>query len=202
MSIGKNGIWIADNIYESSAMNIHYNNEIGDCDNKIYSFTPWVDDNMCMRDIKVHGELYPANELMHVRFKVTWNGFDTSNTSGTFDIHFQGYYTNNGSKIYATPLGSAATNYRDLRGLVLSSISGEFYYDFTFNNLPYVTNEGIRSNYSNGTATITFSEFTVIPEKYYVPKNKGGVLLSTSEKIIFQQEKYTKSKLPKGGDLV
>ena len=140
---------------------------------------------------------------MHVRFKVTWNGFDTSSTNGTFNMYFQGYYNDGSTTNWWTPLGSKASNVKNLKDLVLSSTTGEYIYDFIYYNVPYTTYEGYRANYSNGTGTISFSDFIVIPEKYYIPKTfTGGVLLLfTSEKIIFQQEKYTKSKLPKGGDL-
>lgn len=170
MSITKQGIITSPNIYESSAMNLHYGSNLGDRDSSVYTFTPSTEINSCMRDIIVHGELYPANELMHARFKVKWNGFDTSNTSGNFNIFFQGYYTkSDGNTTWWTPLSDSADSHRNLKNLVLSSSSGEYIYDFIFNNEPRRTHEGIRSDYSNGTGTISFSDFIVIPEKYYVP---------------------------------
>lgn len=169
MSITKQGIITSPNIYESSAMNLHYGSNLGDRDSSVYTFTPSTEINSCMRDIIVHGELYPANELMHARFKVKWNGFDTSNTSGNFNMYFQGYYNDGSTTNWWTPLGNKASNVRDLKDLVLSSSTGEYIYDFTYYNTPYTTHEGIRIDYSNGTGTISFSDFIVIPEKYYVP---------------------------------
>lgn len=173
MSIKKNGIITSPNIYESSAMNLHYGNNPGDCDSMVYAFTPSTEDNSCMRDIIIHGELYPRNTKMHARFKVTWNGFD--NSSGNFSIYFQGYYQkSDGTTNWWTPLGDSTTSKADIHGLVLSSSSGEYIYDFIFDNVPYTTHEGIRSNYSNGTGTLKFSDFIVIPEKYYVPNTFIG----------------------------
>lgn len=169
MSITKQGIITSPNIYESSAMNLHYSNEIGDRDTYIYTDTPVNGDNSCMREIIIHGELYPQNEVMHARFKVSWNGFDTSSTNGTFNMYFQGYYNDGSTTNWWTPLGSKASNVKNLKDLVLSSTTGEYIYDFTYYNIPYTTHEGYRANYSNGTGTISFSDFIVIPEKYYVP---------------------------------
>lgn len=176
MSIKKNGIITSPNIYESSAMNLHYETNPGDRDSRIYTFTPSTENNSCMRDIIVHGELYPANELMHAIFKVKWSGFDTSNTSGDFNIFFQGYYIrSDGTTNWWTSLSDDASNrYRNLKSLVLSSTSGEYIYNFTFRNHPYTTYEGIRSDYSNGTGTIEISDFIVIPEKYYIPETFAG----------------------------
>ena len=152
-----------------------------------------------MRDIIIHGELYPQYTKMRARFKVAWNGFD--NSSGNFNIYFQGFYKIDGTAHWGTPLGSSATGKADIHGLVLSSSSGEYIYDFIFNSEPYTAYEGIRSNYSIGTGTLKFSDFIVIPEKYYVPENSGGTHIFISEKIIFHREKLSKSKSPKGGDL-
>lgn len=168
MSITKQGIITSPNIYESSAMNLHYGSNSGDRDSMVYTFTPSTEDNSCMRDIIIHGELYPQYTKMHARFKVTWNGFD--NSSGNFNIYFQGYYQKSDGTInWSTPLGDSITSKADIHGLVLSSSSGEYIYDFIFDNVAYTTHEGIRSNYSNGTGTLKFSDFIVIPEKYYVP---------------------------------
>lgn len=170
MSITKQGIITSPNIYESSAMNLHYGSNLGDRDSKVYTFTPFAGNNSYMRDIIIHGELYPANELMHARFKVKWNGFNTSNTSSNFNIYFQGYYNiSDNNTNWWTPLGSAAMNYKNLKTLVLSAISGEYIYDFTFRNNNFMTYEGFRCDYSNGTGVIEFSNISVIPEKYYVP---------------------------------
>lgn len=175
MSITKQGIITSPNIYESSAMNLHYETNPGDRDSRIYTFTPSTETNVCMRDIIIHGELYPNNELMHARFKVKWSGFDTSNTSGDFNIFFQGWYIrSDGTTNWWTALGNDANGHKDLKTLVLSSTSGEYIYDFIFRNHPYTTHEGVRSDYSNGTGTIEFSDFIVIPEKYYVPETFSG----------------------------
>lgn len=172
MGVTKTGIVSSSNIYESKAKTVHYNTTPGDLDSKSYTFTPTTGVNSCMREIIVHGELYPTNELMHARFKVTWNGFDTSNTSGDFGMVFQGYHQDSdGTTQWWTSLGSAANNIRNLRSLVLSSTSGSYIYDFTYNNTSALTHEGFRCDYSNGTATITFSDMIVIPEKYYVPES-------------------------------
>lgn len=169
MIVNKKGIWNVENIYESSAMNIHYHSNLGDYDNRSYTFTPSTENNSCMRDIIVHGGLYPYNELMHVRFKVKWNGFDTSNTAGDFNIFFQGCYViSDGTTNWSTPLGSSANSHKNLRTLVLSSASGEYVYDYTFPNMNTTTSEGVRCDYSNGTARIIFSDIIVVPEKYYV----------------------------------
>ena len=168
MSITKQGIITSPNIYESSAMNLHYGSNPGDRDLSVYTFTPSTENNSCMRDIIVHGELYPQYTKMRARFKVAWNGFD--NSSGNFNIYFQGFYKIDGTTHWGTPLGSTATGKADIHGLILSSSRGEYIYDFIFNSEPYTTYEGIRSNYSNGTGTLKFSDFIVIPEKYYVPE--------------------------------
>ena len=189
MSIKKNGIITSPNIYESSAMNLHYDRNPGDRDSHTYSFTPSTGINSCMRDIIVHGELYPANEVMHARFKVSWNGFDANST---FNIFFQGYYNDGSTTNWWTPLGNEAKYVKNLQGLILSSTTGEYIYDFIYHNVPYTTYEGYRADYSNGIGTISFSDFIVIPEKYYVPETfvEGGTSLRIGKDYISAGEIY------------
>lgn len=168
-SFNKNGIVQFGGMYESQAMELHYSSNPGDRDTKTYSYTPTTTANSTHRVIPVHGSLYPKDEVMHARFKVTWNGFDESNTDGTFNIYFQGlYYTNGSNATFYTPLGAKADSVQNLKSLVLSATSGEYIYDFTYSNIAYDTQEGVRCDYSNGTASISFSDITVIPEKYYI----------------------------------
>lgn len=172
MNVTKSGLVSSANIYESKALNVQYNTNYGDADGSKYPFTPTTGINSCMRDIVVHGEKYPSDIPMHARFKVSWSGFDRSNTAGEFSMYFQGHYQrSDGTTNWWTPLGDAATNVQDLGALVLSASSGSYVYDFTYNNLSSLSHEGFRCNYSNGTATITISDVIVVPVKYYVPES-------------------------------
>ncbi|MDD3121936.1 MAG: hypothetical protein PHC62_00305 [Candidatus Izemoplasmatales bacterium] len=178
--ITKSGNCITNNFYESSAIQIAYNQEQGDRDKPYaYTFKPSRNNNSSISISPVH--IDGNTGLYRVMLKVEWVGFDTSNTDGTFDIYFQGDVWR--YSVGAWSWSSGMSNYminplrtqQNLKNLVLSSESGSYNFNTTFNVLDadcYMLRLGMRSNYSNGMGTITVSDIQVMPEKYYTGGNE------------------------------
>ena len=155
--------------------------------NATASYTPANANNSCMNMGKwMMPDGSAVGDTFQIKLKAQYNGFDTSSTAGTFNIYFQGAN-------YTSPTSSAwqgtnlvvggLNNYASLKTVVLSSTSGTYLYEayFTltqdFVDNYYGSNIGIRSNYSNGTATITISDITIITAQYSTsntPPNIGA----------------------------
>jgi hypothetical protein len=117
-----------------------------------------------------------AGDIYRIILSVTFNGFDDSSTSGTFDIYFQGSVYNKTEAAWQwagnNPVTTTLNNTKSLKTIVLSATSGSYLYETTF-SLPQANvntytgmNIGVRSNYSNGTGKLTLTNMKVIPEKY------------------------------------
>lgn len=177
MGITKSGIITSPNICESSAMNYVDERYIG----KSFQYTPSTGTNSCLGGFIVNYPNCIPGEKIYISIKVEWNGFDTSNTNGTFSMYFQGatYNVSTGEWEWA---GHNNVSYAlgGLTSLVLSSLTGSAILKSSCiidSQYPSVrTREylGIRSDYSNGTGWIRISDLEVIPERYYVPKNQIG----------------------------
>ena len=111
----------------------------------------------------------------HIRVTVEYNGFDRSNTSGTFNIFFQGANRSRteGWKWAGSNYPCGALNgVNALSTVVLSSTRGVYTYeaDFVVPSDWLTTysgsNIGLRSDYSNGTASITIKNISIIPTMY------------------------------------
>ena len=176
----KNGIVASENIYESSGMNLVQQDQI----NNKYTYTPGTGNNSCIEGYTVDYSSCKAGEKVYCRIKVEWNGFDTSNTNGTFSMNFQGSNYNNTTSTWEWKVDSIATsalnNAQSLKTLVLSATSGNAVITSNAYTIPssypspYTKSHmGIRTNYSNGTGWIAISELEVIPEKYYTSSSSA-----------------------------
>lgn len=176
--IDKKGIWHSDVFYESWAEQIQTNTQ------ETTTYTPSTGTNSCISDSyrRVMFTDYAAGDTFAVTITVKYNGFDTSNTSGTFSIRFQGtnYTTSAAAWQWAgtNPINTALNNAKNLKTEVLSKTSGTYTYKtyFTltsdFRNTYSGSGVGIRSDYSNGTATLTLTDFIVTPIKSSNTSNK------------------------------
>lgn len=177
-NINKKGIWQADTFYESWAQQLQTNTQ------ETTTYTPTTGTNSCISDSyrRVMFTDYAAGDIFAVTITVKYNGFDTSNTSGTFNIRFQGtnYTTAESAWQWAgtNPINTALNNFRSLKTEVLSKTSGTYTYKtyFTltsaFRDTYSGSGVGVRSDYSNGTATLTITDFVVTPIKSSNTSNK------------------------------
>ena len=149
-------------------------------------YTPSTGTNSCMNMGKwMIPEGAVAGDVYHIIATVVFSGFDSSSTAGTFRMLFQGAnYTSPTSSAWqgANAVCSALNNYRNLTTTVLSATSGTYLYETSFTltadflSTYYGSNIGTRSDYSNGTGSITIKDIRIIPEKYATtvtpPQNK------------------------------
>lgn len=138
------------------------------------------------------------NVKYYIECTLTWNGFTSTNSGGTFDMWFQG--TQNDGWTTGNPVADSLNNIKRPRDVVLSKITGVYTYKATFTSTSTsITKFGIsmRSDYSNGTAWVTLSDILIVPEKYYI-----DLLSSNSVKTKFHntyaikgiQELYRQNK--------
>lgn len=170
-NISKKGVWYTDNFYESWAEQIQINTQ------ETTTYTPTTGTNSCISESyrRVMFTDYAAGDSFAVTITVKYSGFDTSNTSGTFAIRFQGtnYTTSAAAWQWAgtNPINTALNSARALTTEVLSKTSGTYTYktyftlNSTFRNTYSGSSVGVRSDYSNGTATLTITDFVVTPLK-------------------------------------
>ena len=122
-----------------------------------------------------------AATVYRIIAKVSWSGFDTSSTAGTFDIYWQGSNRKIETSSWVWEGGnnvcSALNSFQSLKSLVLSATSGSFTYDTTY-TLPDSwrstyngNNIGFRANYSNGVGRITVNDIRIILDKYSSSSN-------------------------------
>ena len=188
----KNGVISSDNIYESSGMNLVQQDQI----NKTFSYTPSTNTNSCIHPGYVvdYSNCKPG-EKIYCRIKVEWNGFDESNTNGTFNMWFQGDNYNNTTNVWewkgTSLVANALNNKQSLKTLVLSKASGTaiitsdaYTIPSNFPN-PYIKGRmGIRTDYSNGTGWIAISELEVVQEKYYVGEKTNSAFKISKNNFI------------------
>lgn len=117
-----------------------------------------------------------------IELDVAYTGFEAAPVEGkTFNIFFQG---NNRKKDGTWPNPWSGTNYattalnnlRSLKTTVLSATSGKYHYSASFTMVSawfdtYDMSEiGVRSDYSNGTAKLTVSHVRIYPERDFKDK--------------------------------
>ena len=172
MSFEKTGIVSTSLLSESESVNMM-------TDLSAYSYTPNTGNNSCMERYVTGFEI---GKQYYVEVLVTWNGIDTSNTSGTFGAWFQGsqYDTTNGwGWHHANPMTDALTKNISLKDLVLTATSGSRIVYGTFTNANCAGyGLGCRLDYSNGTGTIKFSNVKILPIKYYLGSSGSRILQS------------------------
>ena len=170
-SITKTGIILSKEMDESDAMYIAKLSTPA-------AYTPSTANNSTITPLNVLFDYTntTASTVYRAIAKITYSGFDRSNTSGTFQIYWQGarYEISSGTWIWVGTnyITNSFNSFKDLTTLVLASTSGSFTYNTTF-TLPSDFRStysgcqiGLRSNYSNGTARISIDEITVMEDKY------------------------------------
>lgn len=169
-SVNKNGLILSTEFNESDAMYIAKNGKT--------SYVPNTGTNSCMNSLGVRFDYTgtTVDTVYRVIAKVSWSGFDTSNTSGTFNMWWQGANYNTANAAWewkgTNYICNALSNQYNIKNLVLSAASGSYTYDTTF-TLPQTyrdtwsgSNVGFRADYSNGTGKITVHEIIVLPDEY------------------------------------
>lgn len=173
MNINKKGILATNEIFESDGANLVQSDTI----TSIYSYTPSTSTNSCISGWVVDYSTTVSGEKVYYTVDVSWKNFDTSNTSGTFSIWFQGSQYDVTSSSWgwtaSNPVCGSLNNTYSLTNLVLSSTLGTttLVGSVTIpSNYPSPYSKayvGVRSDYSNGSGTITLRNLRVIREKYY-----------------------------------
>lgn len=172
-NITKSGIILCNEFDESNAMDII-------SARGTMSYVPAKDtSNSCLNPANIifdYDTDITSSTLFRIIATVSWSGFDSSSTAGTFSIYWQGSNHVISSAAWAWEGTNYVTNalnsYQSLTTLVLSSNTGAFTYDTTF-SLPDSwrttyngSNIGFRSNYSNGVGRITVNNIIIINNKY------------------------------------
>ena len=170
VSFNKNGIVSGDNFYDYNKINYAYNTISGDYEGVSRTHTPTTENNSCFEPFTVHYNQMRENTRYRLTMDIEWSGFDSSNTTGTFSIHWQEKMLDAEGTYhwYNTAIGNALYNDIPLYHLVMSADSGKYRYDVVFNSGTYpstlqYTKIRYRSNYSNGVGTITLSNIKVVP---------------------------------------
>lgn len=174
LNLSKSGVLKSESFFESNGMNQQWRSRLGDEYTKSYSYTPTTADNSCIEGYVVWTESLKVSDQFTISIDVSWSGFDSSNTSGTFDMWFQGSQRKDTTWGWTTgnPFADALNVTQDLGVLMLSATSGRK--TITANatiSTTYVKQYnafrlGIRSDYSNGSGTVTISNLKIIPHKY------------------------------------
>ena len=180
--IKKNSEILSQNFYENGNIEdkfgLAYNTTRGEYIGKEWSFTPTTADNSTFQFALVQQAEAPKKQY-HLSLTVEWSGFDTSNTRGTFDIYWQEYWFRISDETWQwsnTPIGKALDSNMRLYDMVLSAESGIYQYevDFTTSSDIKYSWMRLRSNYSNGTGKLKFSNLSIVPKQYYLD-NKSKV---------------------------
>lgn len=196
MSFYKNGIATTPE-FDESPSHLIFDNTLS------YKFTPakdttnstfnswWVD----FADYISEG----ADKTFRIMVDVSFTGFDSSSTAGTFNIYWQGdnykIATNGGAWEGSNYVTATLNSQQNLTALV-NGKTGSYTYNTTF-TIPaswfstYSRSRlGIRSNYSNGIGNITVGNVRVCPVEY----SAGGVL-SLFTKTILLHRSYMRYEL-------
>ena len=190
MGFYKTGHVTTAELIESSAANLVIDTQI----NNIYSYTPSTTSNSCTEGYTVDFSNCVSGEKVYLRIKVSWSGFDASNTSGTFKIRFQGSNYNFTDDVWEWTTQYPSNSKQDLTNLVLGTTSGTKIIETSLtipSEIPTKYTKchvGLRSDYSNGTGSITISGLEVIPERYYI--NSGLTSLKINKNYISSNEIY------------
>ncbi len=177
-NINKKGIWTTPIFHELYGLNITYS-PYNDTE-RSYIPTTGINSTFAPNPYYILFSDFDLGEKMRIIMKIGYEGFDTSNSDGTFNFYFQGAKRNDtGGNVWsgANELTNALNNYQNLKDLVLSQTSGTFIYNTTFiiSETYYTSYAGCnistRSDYSNGTAKFTMYKPIIFPDKYYIDTN-------------------------------
>lgn len=182
VQVKKNSEILSQNFYENGNIEdkfgLAYNTTRGEYIGKEWSFTPTTANNSTFQFALVQQAEAP-NKQYHLSLTVEWSGFDTSNTEGTFSIIWQEYWFRISDETWqwsSTPISNALNSDIKLYDMVLSAESGVHQYEVDFTTSSDIKYSWIRlrSNYSNGTGKLKFSNLSIVPKQYYLD-NKSKV---------------------------
>ena len=173
-AISKQNIaYVPGAFYEPTGMNLAYNKEPYDYTNVTLGYTPKANKtNDTINGFKVPYGAHLNGKRAQASVTVSWDGFDTSSTEGTFSLRFQGgQLTAAGGTSWTAASGktnrlaSAFYSAQSLTSLVLSQPSGSKTITVTY-TISAVEEQpgdwlGIRADYSNGTGRIELSNIQV-----------------------------------------
>ena len=176
-SIYKTGIILSNEFDESDAMDIITSKGT-------MTYVPAKDTtNSCLNVAQIVFDYdgVTASTVFRIICKVSWSGFDTSSTAGSFNMWWQGSNRKISGHTWAWEgtnyICSALTSQYNIKNLVLSASSGSYIYDTTF-TLPDSwrstydgSNIGFRADYSNGVGRITVNDIRIILDKYSSSSN-------------------------------
>lgn len=182
-----NGVITSNDIIECGGYNLVYKDYRGDWDNVINSITFNTGTNHCLMAGYIWYSEMVSGEMYRLLMDIEWDGFDTSNTNGTFQLFPQEYRTYKDGTVQwwnARVTDVLAACY--IRHTVLSSTSGRksinvpFSYDSSVNRMNEIkyTYLHFRSDYSNGVGRLTIKNFRVIPEKYYCSSDTDALKMN------------------------
>ena len=136
------------------------------------TYIPNTGINSCINAFRY--ENFEPGGKYYIELVVTWSGFDTSNTAGSFDMWFQGAQRKTISEGYCWKYGNVIANalngYMKLRDIVLSKASGskKICGKFTIGEIT-AYDLGLRSDYSNGKGTLRLSNIKLLPLNHSLP---------------------------------
>lgn len=187
-SFNKNGVVSSSDIYESSSMNLVVDPFVK------HSFVPTANlQNSTMRGYTVDYSSCNPGDVIYVRIKVEWSGFETD-IPDNFMIKFQGPLMKKGTTDQNNQDNLSWSNYtanyitkeQDLAKLIEANPSGGTAIIETTvpvrSDVPEVYDRefiGARADYSNGIGKITLSNLEVIPEKYYSGPLKSSLKIGS-----------------------
>lgn len=178
MSINKNGIVSTNTFYESDGILMNKTKSI--------SYTPAKDTiNSCLGVEAIKG--FVQGKQYYVELTIVWSGFEDI-VEPNFDCWTQGS-TYNGTEWNWTGNNPLTNTVGNLKSTLLGASSGTKQISGTFtasDRTGYCL--GIRTDYSNGTGKVGFSNIKIIPAEYASgstpPQSKlhiGGNFMATGE---------------------
>lgn len=172
VSFDKNGVVSSDNLYDYNNLNIAYSASGTSTDGISYIYTPSTEVNSCIQGYRIQYDDVPNCRRFKIIIDVEWSGFDTSNTSGTFGMWWQGVVYDRKANTWVWKTNTCCNElnkaYRPNK-LVLSAESGNYRYEtvFTISDSTLASYSmarvGLRTDYSNGTGWIRISNIQVVP---------------------------------------
>lgn len=145
------------------------------------SYTPNTGTNSTFYPFATYQDDLEPGDTATIELDVLWDGFDTSNADGTFNLYFQGALFNNNTGIWTVSnrYTAALNTAKNLKELVLNQANGMYHYIATTTalsaeQLSYErVNIGMRADYSNGKGTITIQNCYVYKTDNYIGKEKA-----------------------------
>lgn len=194
----KTGAVSTSEFLETESQNLVYNTSKTRILTLPYSYVPAKDtDNSCLRPVivEIDSNTLTPTTVLRVIVDVSWEGFDSSSTAGTFNATWNTYSLKreDGSTVWSSPISDALNNKQNLKTLILSATRGNYTYDTTLTlSQSYIDTYawcgiGVRVNYSNGTGKFMMNKIITTYDKYSVSstikQRFGKEYISTEEFI-------------------